>query len=120
MLNFLKKSLILRIALPILLFVSLQGMLLYFYVLIPISDFEKGDIEQDLTSLSRRLYNICNINFDHLLLSGLADDPSTLIIKQALTLGQIEDFFRQESLNGLIYDSNEKKIIFQTDLPIIP
>jgi PAS domain S-box-containing protein len=119
MLN-LKKSLLLRIAIPILFVVFLHGTLLYFYVLTPISEHANKDIEQDLTSLSRSLYNICNINFDTLLLSGLADDYSNLVIKQALTLGQIEDVFSQENLKGLIYDYREDEVIFNTDLPVTP
>jgi PAS domain S-box-containing protein len=116
MLN-LKNSLILRIALPIIILVLALGALLYFYVLTPVSKFTKESIEHDLTTFSRRLDNICNINFDRLLLSGNADNEEALIIERALTLGQIEDFFDQENLKGLIYDSLENQVLFQSDLP---
>jgi len=118
MLN-LRKKLFLRLALPILIPLIALGAILYFFVLSTISEFAKNDIQSDLAFHSRRVNNICNINFDNLLLSGLSDDPDELIIKQALTLGQIEDFFVQESLQGYIFDLTKKKITYQTDLPMV-
>lgn len=114
-----KKRLIIRIGLPILFLVSLHGFFLYFFVLVPISDHVNQDINQDLTFFSRSAYNICNINFDTLLLSGLSDDESAVVIKQALTLGRIEDFFKQENLTGLVYDFKDKEVILKTDIPVL-
>ncbi len=113
----LKNSLILRITLPIIILVLTLWGLLYFFVLTPVSEFAKGSIEYNLASFSRRIDNTCNINFDHLLLSGLANSDDALIVEQALTLGQIEDFFHQESLKGLVYNVQEKKLLFQLGLP---
>ncbi|MFH2092844.1 MAG: PAS domain S-box protein [Pseudomonadota bacterium] len=119
-LNSLHKNLVIRITLPILIPILALGAILYFYVLTTISEFAKEQIDSDLTSLSRRSNNICNINFNNLLLSGLADDEDALIIQKGLTLGQIEDFFTQENLKGYVFDQTHKKILYQTDLPALP
>ncbi|MCP3901329.1 MAG: PAS domain S-box protein, partial [Desulfobacteraceae bacterium] len=113
----LRNSLILRITLPIIILVLTLWGLLYFFVLTPVSEFAKSSIDDNLASFSRRIDNICNINFDHLLLSGLANSNEALIVEQALTLGQIEDFFHQESLKGLVYNLQDKKLLFQLGLP---
>lgn len=114
------RSLTLRIAVPIVILILFLGASLYFLVLNTISEFVQDEIERDLKSLSHRAYNICNINFDDILQAGLADDPDTFIIKQALTLGQFEDFFRQESLEGLVYKLNSGELLMETTLPMSP
>ncbi|MCD4741060.1 MAG: PAS domain S-box protein [Desulfobacteraceae bacterium] len=119
MLN-LKKSLILRITLPIIILVIALGAILYFFVLTPVSEFTKRDIEHDLFSLSKRLYKICEINSDSRLLSGVADNPDALSSEQALSLDQIQDLFSKENLKGLIYDIRKKELIFQNHLPLSP
>lgn len=116
MLN-IRKILLLRVAFPILIPILILGAILYVFVLSTIGEFAQEKIEYDLAFHSRRVYSICNINFDNLLLSGLADDPDELTIKQALTLGQIEDFFMQEKLQGYVFDQQKNKIVFQTYLP---
>jgi len=63
MLN-LRKKLFLRLALPILIPLIALGAILYFFVLSTISEFAKNDIQSDLAFHSRRVNNICNINFE--------------------------------------------------------
>ncbi len=113
----LKKSLVLRIALPVIVLVFAMGLMLDRFVLNEVSDYIKTEVERDLGSISRRISNICNINFENLLMAGEADNDESLIIKQALTLGQVEDFLTQENLKGLIYDNKINEIILETDLP---
>ena len=114
------RSLTLRIAAPIAILILFLGASLYFLVLTTISGFVQDEIERDLKSLSHRVYNICNINFDDILQAGLADDKETFIIKQALTLGQFEEFFRQESLEGLVYKLKGEELLLETTLPMSP
>ncbi|MBU2455496.1 MAG: PAS domain S-box protein, partial [Proteobacteria bacterium] len=115
-----RKSLLLRIALPVIALVIALGVMLDRFVLSAVSDHIKTEIQRDLGSLSRRISNICNINFENLLMAGQADNPEALIIKQALTLGQVEDFLVQESLMGIVYDKNLKEILLTTTLPSEP
>lgn len=114
MIKKIKRSLAIKIAVPVVTLVLVLGGALYLLVLTTISDFMKKEIERDLGSLSHRIYNICNSNFDEMLHSGLAGDTDTLIIKQATTLGQFEDFFRHEGLDGVVYDMQKKEFLLQT------
>lgn len=120
MLKTLKKSLALRIAFPVILLVLILGVMLDRFVLNVVSDFTKAQIQRDLGSLSRRIYNICNINFENLLMAGQADSIEALTIKKGLTLGQIEDFLVQENLLGIVVDENLKEIILKNSLPSEP
>ncbi|NLD37959.1 MAG: PAS domain S-box protein [Desulfatiglans sp.] len=111
------KSLTLRITLAILLPILILGGIIYFSVSTTLSDFAQNQIQTDMISESRRIYNICNTNFDNLLLSRMADDPGAVIIKKARTLEQIEDYFSQEGHMGFVLDRNNNEIIFQTEVP---
>lgn len=111
------KILFLRLCLPILLPILAFGTILHFFVLDTLDDFAKEEIQNDLEFNSRRVYAICNFNFNDLLLSGMADDPDELTITRALTLGQVEDFFIEENLQGYIYDQSENRVILKTRLP---
>lgn len=113
----LKRSLPLRIAIPVITVTLSLGAFLYSFVLATISDFAKTDIENDLKAISHRIYNVCNTNYDSMLQSSPADDLTSRIITQALTLGQLEDFYRQENIQGFIYDSTERKFVLTTSLP---
>ncbi len=115
-----KSSLILRIAAPIIILVLVLGISLYFLVLPTVSGFVKTRVEHDLKDLSRKIYNICNNNFDGILMAGKADDEKALVIQKALTLGQLEDIFRQENLNGFVYSINEWELLVKTTLPADP
>ncbi len=112
-----RKSLTFRIALPVVVMSILLGISLYFIVLKTVSDFAENEIQRDLNSLSRRIYNVCNINFENLLMSGQANDPEEFIIRQGMTLGQIEDFLNLEALNGYVYDLQDKRLLLKTHLP---
>jgi PAS domain S-box-containing protein len=89
-------------------------------VLNAISDFVRTEIDRDLKFLAHEIYNICNKSFDELLQSGSVGDESALIINQALTLGQIEDFFRQKNLEGLVYHIKTEELLVETSLPVSP
>ncbi len=105
---------------PVSILVLALGVSLYFLVLRTISGFVQDEIGRDLESISHRMYNICNITFDSILQSGRGDDPDTLVIEKALTLGKFEDFFREEGLNGLVYQGRGKELLIKTVLPADP
>ena len=113
-----RQSLTLRIAASVVVLFLTFGGLLYFFVLRAISEFAQNEIERDLQALSRRVYNICNTSFDDILQSGMADDEATFIIEQALALGQIEDFFRQQNLGGLVYQAQAMEMLLEENLPM--
>ncbi|NOX33251.1 MAG: PAS domain S-box protein [Deltaproteobacteria bacterium] len=115
-----RKSLTLRIAFPVVILILLLGVMLDRFVLNVISDFTKEQIQRDLGSISRIINNICDINFENLLMEGKADDRQALTIEQGLVLGQVEDLLVQEDLLGIVYDKNLKKILLKTDLPLEP
>jgi hypothetical protein len=107
------KSLTLRITLAILLPILILGGIIYFFVSSTLSDFAQNQIQTDMISESRKIYNICNTNFDNLLLSRMADDPGAVIIKKARTLEQIEDYFYQEGHKVLSWIGAEMRLFFR-------
>ncbi len=112
------RNLTLRIAVPLTAVVLVFGFLLCFLVFNTISEFVHNEINSDLEGLSHRLYNICDIKFNEILYSGLADNEDSLFITQALTLGAFEDFFRQENLEGLVYQQKSRELLLETMLPM--
>ncbi|MCP4022438.1 MAG: hypothetical protein GY729_11390, partial [Desulfobacteraceae bacterium] len=119
MLNF-KNSLALRITLPVAAVAIILSVALFLFIVNTVSEFATNEIRQNLNSLSTRIVNVCNINFENLLMSGQAADPAELIIRQGMTMGQIEDLFNQEFVKGYIYDTNRKELLLKTDLPKPP
>jgi len=117
MLN-IRHSLIIRIVVSVAVTVLVLGVFLYFLVLATISGFVQDEIQKDLQFLSHRIFNICNISFDTILQSGFADDQDRIIVKQALTLGEIEDFFQQHNLEGLVYQTSDNELLLETNLPM--
>jgi PAS domain S-box-containing protein len=114
------RSLTFRIAAPVIVLVLLLGASLYLFVLNAISGFVHTEIDRDLKFLSHEIYNICDKSFEELLQSGSVGDESALIINQALTLGQIEDFFRQKNLAGLVYHIKTEELLVETSLTVSP
>ncbi|MBC8463519.1 MAG: PAS domain S-box protein, partial [Deltaproteobacteria bacterium] len=113
-----RHSLTLRIAGAVAILILILGISLYLLVLTAISGFVQDEIERDLQSISHNVYNICNVSFDDILQSGMAGDPAELVIRQALTLGRIEDFLRQQNLEGLVYHSTNMELLLETNLPL--
>lgn len=112
--NRIGRSLTIRIAGPLTILIMAFGSLLFYLVYITISGFVQNEIKRDLEGLAHRGYNICDQNFDDMLHSGQVDNPETLIITQALTLGQFEDYFRQENLQGIVYERKTHEVLLQT------
>jgi hypothetical protein len=56
------RNLTLRITLAILLPILILGGIIYFFVSTTLSDFAQNQIQTDMISESRRIYNICNTN----------------------------------------------------------
>ncbi len=115
-----KNSLLLRIALPITILVIALWTMLYLLVLVPVSNCAMGSIEHDLKVLSNRFDNILKKHVSHLLIPGFADKANALSFEKKISLQQIKEFFQDENLDGLIYNTKNKKIIFRTDLPVKP
>lgn len=120
MVRTIRKSLVLRITLPVILLIIFLGVLLDRFVLSVVADITQTEIRHNLESVTRRIGNICNINFENLLMKGQADNPVALIIRQGLVLGQIEDFFIQEDLAGFIRDTATGELRLTRSLPSAP
>jgi PAS domain S-box-containing protein len=91
-----------HIAVPVALGLALLYILLSLFVLSAISSFTRDRIDRDLAAHAREVQELCNYAFDNLMHSGKATDPVETRVKKAMTLGQIEDYLRQQSLEGLV------------------
>lgn len=114
------RSLVVRIAAPVLLFSALLGAALYAFVLTTITDHVRSSIDRDLQFLSRQAFDICSQAFDETIRSGAISDPKSLAVKQALTLGKLEDWMRNQDLSGLVLDKRGGRILAETALPYSP
>ncbi|MEW6529980.1 MAG: sigma 54-interacting transcriptional regulator [Thermodesulfobacteriota bacterium] len=92
-----------RLAAPILLLGLLFWLVLHFFVVDTISFFARERAEEDLKSFSREIFGDCNHDFEELMGSGKLDDPIAVRIRQALTMGDLEDYLGKFRLQGMIY-----------------
>jgi hypothetical protein len=96
------KSLAFRIIAPAILLILLAGLVFYVFVLSYVSDFTAQHINDSIMEISREIYNICDRNLNELLKAGLAGDEKSIRIEKGLTIGDIEDFLRQNNAKGII------------------
>lgn len=96
-----------RIITPLVLIGLLTGSSLYFSVFRSISGFIEERITAELKDMARQFYNICDRNLNDLLMSRAADDKNALWIKKGLAMGQLEDFLRENSLQGYLIENGE-------------
>ena len=91
-----------HIAVPVALGLALLYVLLSVFVLSAISSFTRDRIDRDLATHAREIQELCDYAFDGLMHSGKATDPVETRFKKAMTLGQIEDYLRQQNLEGMV------------------
>jgi signal transduction histidine kinase len=96
------QSLAFRIIAPAILLILLAGLVFYVFVLSYVSDFTAQHINDSIMEISREIYNICDRNLNELLKAGLAGDEKSIRIEKGLTIGDIEDFLRQNNAKGII------------------
>jgi two-component system cell cycle sensor histidine kinase/response regulator CckA len=110
------RRLVFRTTLPLIVVILVMAVSLYVFNLRLISSFARGQIEVSLESLSHEIYQICDRNFNQLLEEGLLEDSKSVRISKANTLGLIEDFLRNNHLNGQILDQNDAPL-FPVTIP---
>ncbi len=96
-----------RLAAPILLVAALLWVVLYFFVAQTVRGFAHDRGQEDLRSVSREVLNICNTKFDTVIQSGLLNNPREVRVAKAVTLGELEDFFWEFKLEGIIYEGKD-------------
>ena len=60
--------------------------------------------------MSLDIYNICDKNLNDLLMKGLLGDEKSVRFRKGMTIGMIEDYMKQNGLEGVIIE-NEKEIL---------
>ncbi|AFM23540.1 sigma-54-dependent Fis family transcriptional regulator [Desulfomonile tiedjei] len=111
------RKLAFRVAAPILLLVTLFGLVLHLFVADMINFFARERAEEDLKSFSREIFGNCNRCFEELMQSGKLEDPTAVRIKKALTMGDVEDYLEKFRLKGIICQRNDSKseILMETE-----
>jgi len=109
-------KLTLRLIAPVVLVVCAVGIGFYFFVLRTISDYAEQEIRASLTQTAREIYDICDSNFTTLLQNGQLGNAKMVRIRQALTLGAIEDYAKRHNLRILLRERKGKVLLsFQID-----
>lgn len=111
------RKLTFRLAAPILLLTTLFWLVLHFFVVDMIGFFGSQRAEEDLRSFSREIFGGCNHGFEELVRSGKLDDATAVRIRQALTMGDVEDYLYKFRLQGMICQGkgSGRKILMETD-----
>lgn len=84
--------LVLRMVAPAVLIIALVGVGLYAFVLRAVADFADDRIAETLSDVAKEVYDICDANFTALMQSGRMSDARAVTVKQAFTVGAIEDY----------------------------
>lgn len=109
-------KLTLRLIAPVVLVVCAVGIGFYFFVLRTISDYAEQEIRSSLVRTAREIYDICDSNFTTLLQNGQIGNAKMVRIRQALTLGAIEDYAKRHNLRILLRERKGKVLLsFQID-----
>lgn len=104
-------SLSFRIIMPVTAIILAGGIILYLFVLRSISDFADSYVRDSLLGKAQSIYNICDRSLIELLKVNAAGDAKSVRIKQALTLGLIEDFMSESGLKGSITENNRRILL---------
>jgi PAS domain S-box-containing protein len=104
-------------AAPILLLAALFWLVLHFFVVDTISFFARDRAQEDLKSFSREIFGICNHGFEELMRSDNLGDPIAVRIRQALTMGDVEDYLSKFRLQGIMYLGRgpDRKALMKTE-----
>ena len=105
------QSLIFKTIAPVILPILLVGLVFYIFVLRYISDFTNQHINDSLIATSREVYNICDRNLSELLRAWLIGDDKAVRIKKGHTIGDIEDYLRQNNLKGIIAGKDNESLL---------
>jgi two-component system cell cycle sensor histidine kinase/response regulator CckA len=114
------KGLAFRMIVPVIATIFLLGITFYIFVLRSVSDFAVENIRKTLEEMSHEAYNICDKSLNELLVSGMGDDKNMIRINKGLTVGAVEDFMRQNNIEGSISEysgGKRKELLSVGDLP---
>jgi len=103
-----------HIAVPVAFGLALLYVLLSIFVLSAIFSFTRDRIDRDLNTHAREMLEICNYSFDFLMHSGKAADPVETRLKKAAALGEIEDYMRQQGLEGQVVSTPGEEILLSS------
>ena len=109
------RSLDLIILAPVLLFLLLAGVSLYFTILKPVDEFVVGSIGENLLSLADGAYGIADRKIDQLLLESTSEDERATLIGQVAVFRSFEDFARQNDVTIVVQSTETNASIFQTE-----
>jgi len=110
-----------HIAVPVALGLTLLYVLLSLFVLSAIYSFTTESISRDLQTHARELLEICNYAFDTLMHSGKAGDAVENRVQKAAALGQIDDYLRQQGLEGMVVSTqNGERLLVSRNLAQSP
>jgi two-component system cell cycle sensor histidine kinase/response regulator CckA len=96
------KGLAFRTIIPVVTIIFLLGTTFYIFVLRSVSDFAVEEIKKTLEEMSHEIYNICDRNLNELLVSGMGDNRHMVRINKGLAVGTVEDFMRQNNIEGAV------------------
>lgn len=109
---------ILASIIPIVILMVILGGTVFSVGLRTVSHYANERIQEDLERNSRELYNMCDSALQNLLLDVHTDGDSATRLRKGNTLGKIEDYARQHSLEVLVYEPDGKEILLkQSSLP---
>jgi len=100
-----------RIAAPVVVLVVLLGLALDQSLLAAINNFAHREIRRDLKNISHEIFDLCNNQFEQLMLSGKMNQRGELVITKAIALGKIEDHFRQKGITGIVYQRESDELL---------
>lgn len=110
------KTLNAKLLIPVFILWGFIFLLLFWFVLHPTSEFVSKYIQYNMQWLSDSAYSICDGSLDELIRSGKSTDPKYQKIKKVRTLRQLEMFFRQNDMLGLVYLPGDK-VLWHNRLP---
>ncbi|MFO7688815.1 MAG: response regulator [Desulfobacterales bacterium] len=87
------------------------GIGFYFFVLRALSEFAEHEIRAALAKTAKEVYDICDDNFTHLMQSGQMGSAKAIRIRQALTLGAIEDYAKRYNLSLVLNARGQKPLL---------
>lgn len=106
-----RRSIELVILVPVLIFLIFAGTSFYFFIKSSVKVFVEKIIHENLSSMSKSLYNIADKTVDYLNKTGERDER-WIRIYQASVLMEIEDFSRQNDIGIIVYSLKDNKFIF--------
>ena len=91
----------------VIIFISILGGGFYWFVSAEVSEFVRANIDNDMSRLSRGIYNIGDQSINRMMHSGRSGNPVAVRITKAKTLVVIQDYLRENRLLCWIADDQE-------------